>query len=99
MLEKFNVNTFNEGDVFKLFYGDGQHVEITLVKAGISKYKNPISERDPFFLVFTSEKEIWIEAGYYNIEQGKVGKFALNIAPTMPLKRDGQFNYYEAVFS
>lgn len=99
MLEKFTVNTFNEGDVFKLFYGDGQYVEITLVKSAISKYNNPISERDPFFLAFTSEKEIWIESGCYNMEQEKVGNFDLTITPTMPLKRDGQFNYYEAVFS
>lgn len=99
MLEVFTVETFIVGDEFKLFYGEGQHVVITLAQASVSKFKNTILKRDPFFLVFTSDNEIWIDAGCYNMEQERVGNFEMSITPTAPLKVGGQFNYYEAVFS
>lgn len=99
MLESFTVDTFSEGDIFKVFYGEGQYVEITLVQKNLSKFKNPISKRAPFFLIFASAKEIWIEAGCYKMEQQKAGNFDIAITPTMPLMNDGRFNYYEATFS
>ncbi|WPC43961.1 DUF6916 family protein [Clostridium sp. JS66] len=97
MLENFTIGTFSVGDVFKVFYGEGQHVEITLVQVSASKFKIPNLKREPFFLVFSSNKEIWIETGCYSMEQEKVGNFEMAITPTAPL--DGKFNYYEAAFS
>ncbi|EET88030.1 hypothetical protein CcarbDRAFT_1545 [Clostridium carboxidivorans P7] len=49
MLENFTIGTFSVGDVFKVFYGEGQHVEITLVQVSASKFKIPNLKREPFF--------------------------------------------------
>jgi|GEM_PF-1881504 hypothetical protein len=99
MLSTFTIDTFSTGDIFKVFYGQGQYVEIILVQVSASKYKSPLSKRDPFLLVFQGNKEIMIEAGCYDMEQEKVGSFEMAITPTMPLKGDWESNYYEAAFS
>ncbi|KAJ50729.1 hypothetical protein BD780_002580 [Clostridium tetanomorphum] len=99
MLDNFVIDTFQIGDLFKVFYGEGQYVEITLAKATRGKYRNPALKREPFLWVFKSSKEIWIESGTYKMQQEKVGNFGMFITPTQPLNEEGKFNYYEAVFS
>jgi len=99
MLDTFTLETFSAGDIFKVFYGEGQYVEITLVRASESKYKNPFSGRQPFLLLFKGDKNVRIEAGCYSMEQEKVGVFEMSITPTLPPGGDWEANYYEAAFS
>lgn len=99
MLEKINVETFQPGDVFKVYYSDVQYVEITLVQAVNLKVMNPISERKPFSLTFKGNKEVWINSGTYPMEQERLGAFEMFITPVVPLGNDSNSNYYEAVFS
>lgn len=99
MLENFVIDTFQIGDAFKVFYGEKLYVEIVLAKASLGKYKSPVLKREPFLWVFRSSKEIYIESGTYSMQQEKVGNFEMFITPTMSLNEEGEFNYYEAVFS
>lgn len=99
MIGTFNIDTFSEGDVFKVFYGDNQHIEITLVKAELSKYKHESMAREPFSWTFKCDKEILIEAGCHSMEQDKVGKFEMTINPIVTPIGESEHNFYEAIFS
>jgi hypothetical protein len=99
MLETIKLETFQTGDIFKVSYGDAQHVEIILAKIVSLQRMNPISGRKPFSLIFRGRKEIWINSGTYPMEQERLGAFEMFITPVVPLGNDSSSNYYEAVFS
>lgn len=99
MIETFRRETFSEGDVVKVFYEEDKYVEMVLTKTYEGRHKVAFLEREPFAWIFRTEKNIFIEAGCYKMEQSKVGSFEMMINPVVPLVGQNEYNFYEAVFS
>lgn len=99
MLETFKIDSFCEGDVFKVFYDEDKSVEMTLAKIYQGQHKTPFLDRSPFAWVFKTENYIFIEPGCYTMSQEKVGQFEMTINPVVPLIGQENYHFYEAVFS
>lgn len=100
MVGTFKIDTFCEGDIFRVV-SDSEHVvEMTLEKIYEGKYKSPFSERNPFRLMFKMNKDFLLEPGCHLMEQTRVGSFEIAINPIVaPQGINDEFYYYEAVFS
>lgn len=99
MLETFTISTFNENDIFKIYYEE-QYAEVTLVKISESKFKNPNAVRQAFSLLFKGKKEILFQQGTYKMMHEKTGSFDLFIVPVVaPYGQEEVSHFYEAVFS
>ncbi|MCX7922338.1 MAG: hypothetical protein N3B21_10080 [Clostridia bacterium] len=99
MIETFTMQTFAEGDAFKVYYGDEQFVEMVLYKALEGKNKLPSMFRKPFSLIFKAAREVFFNQGVYKIEHEKVGCFEICITPTVSPDGGQEAFYYEACFN
>lgn len=102
MLETITMTTFNEGNIFKLYYGDhkeDQFVQLTLTKISESKYIIPNAKRKGFSLLFTSSKDFLIEPGIHQFSHEKVGNFEMSICPVVAPYGETELYFYEAVFN
>jgi len=99
MIDNITSKTFNEGELFNVYYEEDKFIEFKLSKIRIGKYKIPGIDREPFALIFTSSKEIQLNQNTYKMVNNRVGEFFIFIVPIIPLPGEHDQYYYEAVFS
>lgn len=99
MVETITSKTFNEGELFKVYYEEDKFVEFKLSRIRIGKYKIPGVNREPFSLIFTASKEMLLNQNTYKIVHEKIGEFFLFIVPVIAPPGEHDQYHYEAVFS
>lgn len=99
MVESLTLSTFNAGDVFVVFDGTGQRIELILSRIIPRAFHMPDAKREPFSLIFKGPKTTWLEQGCYRMEHFEVGIFEILIVPILLRDADQQHYYYEACFS
>lgn len=99
LIKTFTSTTFCVGDIFKVYYGEDSHVEITLYKITKGRYKLCNATREPFNLIFRGSKDFVIHQGIFLFEHEKIGRFEMFLVPMVPPDGDPEFNYYQSVFS
>jgi hypothetical protein len=99
MLEIFTKDTFEENDIFKLYYEKAKYVELKLVKISESKFIIPNKERQGFSLLFKTSKDFMIEQGMHEMEQERVGHFEIGLVPVIAPYGEKDFYFYEALFN
>jgi hypothetical protein len=98
MIENLTLSDFTVGDTFKLYYDMEHSINLTLVKANVTKYNYPNNLREPFILVFKGAKEICLSQQSYKMEHETLGTLEIVLTLTFPEAGDQQFNYYQTLF-
>lgn len=99
LIKTFTSTTFCVGDIFKVYYREDSHVEVTLYKITKGRYKLSNATREPFNLIFRGSKDFVIHQGIFLFEYDKMDRFKMFIVPIVSPDGDPEFNYYQSVFS
>lgn len=93
------MDTFQEGDVFKLFYEGENFIQLTLTNIKKSKFQIKNTDRKSFSLMFKGPKDIYIEQGIHDLVHESVGTVEIGLVLVIAPYGEGNFHFYEAVFS
>lgn len=100
MIEKINMNLFKDKEEFKVYYNEGEFINLEIYKIKKSRYPNPFeSVRESFSLILKGPKTVLFNQGYYDFEHVNMGMVELFMVPILGAIGDHDSYYYEISFS
>jgi hypothetical protein len=99
VLDPLNYTPFAEclGSAFQLTYGEAATLSLELQEAQPLRLpEHQPQAREPFSLIFRGPLDPQLPQAIYPLEHGQLGELEIFL---VPIKRDAQGMYYEAIFN
>ncbi len=97
MLETLSINSFKLGDVLLVQLDGGSSYPLKLETISAARSRGAAGRRDPFSLVFSGSRKLFLSQGCHRVSHETLGTFELFLVPVVPFS-DDRF-YYEACFN